>query len=97
MFSKVGAEAHFRFFDIMHHHCTREVGGAPLYVGSCCILGIEYDPDRDKAVWQDSPGNSSIADDARCLIDQYSNLTVGQLNLTVSHRKNWLIVSGNKK
>ncbi|XP_029839089.3 neprilysin-4 [Ixodes scapularis] len=49
----------------------------------CPQNGIVYDPDRDHAVWQEPPGNASIADDAKCLIEQYSNITVPELNMTM--------------
>ncbi|CAN8015930.1 unnamed protein product, partial [Ixodes persulcatus] len=49
----------------------------------CPQNGIVYDPDRDHAVWQEPPGNASIADDAKCLIEQYSNITVHELNMTM--------------
>ncbi|KAH7955537.1 hypothetical protein HPB52_001211 [Rhipicephalus sanguineus] len=44
-----------------------------------------YDPERNRAVWQEPPGgsNGTMADDVRCLVEQYANFTVRELNLTI--------------
>ncbi|XP_049271399.1 neprilysin-4-like [Rhipicephalus sanguineus] len=51
----------------------------------CPQNGIMYDPERNRAVWQEPPGgsNGTMADDVRCLVEQYANFTVRELNLTV--------------
>ncbi|XP_077532927.1 neprilysin-1-like [Haemaphysalis longicornis] len=51
----------------------------------CPQNGIIYDPDRDRAVWQEPPGSNgtTMGDDVRCLFEQYSNFTVPELNLTI--------------
>ncbi|XP_077511724.1 neprilysin-1-like [Amblyomma americanum] len=51
----------------------------------CPQNGIMYDSERDRAVWQEPPGgtNGTMSDDMRCLVEQYANFTVRELNLTL--------------
>ncbi|XP_070389296.1 neprilysin-1-like [Dermacentor albipictus] len=51
----------------------------------CPQNGIMYDPERSRAVWQEPPGgtNGTMTEDMRCLVEQYANFTVRELNLTI--------------